>query len=175
MSLKIHANKLDVNRRLEISAVIEFIASYRRLFGGWPTLVDMPKPPEPDFIIKLDSREVGIEVAHLYGSERDARLLLGHSRPEESALQARVAHAMIPLNIRVPFELNRILSQKATKAYPRSTWLLIRNAYPLWEKADFEMCRETITIPRDHPFEQIWLLCHQQSTSGMLRLFPFDY
>lgn len=173
--MKINAKQLDVNRRFEIYAVIDFIATYRRLFGEWPTLVDMPKPPEPDFIIKLDTREVGVEVAHLYGSERDARLLLGHSRPEEATLQARVEHAKVPINIRVSVELNRILSQKATKAYPRSTWLLIRNAYPLWEKADFEMYSETLTIPRKHPFEQIWLLCHQQSTSGMLRLFPLDH
>jgi hypothetical protein len=174
MSLKIKTKQLDVNRRLEIYAVINFIAAYRRLFGGWPTLVDMPKPPEPDFIIKLDARELGVEVAHLYGSERDARLLLGHSRPEESTHQARVEHAMVDLNIRVPVELNRILSQKATKAYPRSTWLVIRNAYPLWKKADFEMYPETLTIPREHPFEQIWLLCDHQATSGMLRLFPLE-
>ena len=174
MSLKINAKQLDVNRRLEMYAVIDFIATYRRLFGGWPTLVDMPKPPEPDFIIQLDAREMGVEVAHLYGSERDARLLLGRSRPEESTIQARVEHAMIPLNIRVPVELNRILSQKATKAYPRRTWLVIRNAYPLWKKADFEMYPEILTIPREHPFEQIWLLCNQQGTSGMLRLFPLE-
>lgn len=174
MSLKINAKQLDVKRRLEIYAVIYFITTYRRLFGGWPTLVDMPKPPEPDFIIRLDAHEVGVEVAHLYGSERDARLLLGHSQPEESTSQARVEHAMVPLNIRVPVELNRILYQKATKAYPRSTWLVIRNAYPLWGKADFEMYPEALTIPREHPFEQIWLLCDQQGTSGMLRLFPLE-
>src|SRR5262249_49616405 len=123
MAMKIKTKQLDENRRLEIYAVINFIAAYRRLFGGWPPLVDMPKPPEPDFIIQLDARELGVEVAHLYGSERDARLLKGHSRPKESTHRARVEHAMVPLYVRVPSELNRILSQKATKAYPRRTWL----------------------------------------------------
>ncbi len=174
MPLKINAKQLDVNRRLEIYAAIYFIATYRRLFGGWPTLVGTPKPPEPDFIIRLDGCEVGVEVAHLYGSERDARLVLGRNRPEESTFQARVEHAMVPLNVRVPVELNRILSQKATKAYPRSTWLVIRNAYPLWERADFEMYPEALVIPRQHPFEEIWLLCDRQGTSGMLRLFPVE-
>ena|SRR5688572_3643750 len=174
MSLKINAKQLDINRRLEIYAIIYFIATYRRLFQGWPTLVDMPTPPEPDFIIRLDTREVGVEVAHLYGSERDARLLLARSRPEESISQARVEHAMTPLNVRVPVELNRILSQKATKAYPRSTWLVIRNAFPLWDKADFKMYPEALTMPPEHPFEQIWLLCDYQGTSGLLRLFPTE-
>lgn len=173
MSLNINVKRLELNRRLEIYAVIYFIATYRRLFEERPILVDMPKPPEPDFIIRLDAREVGIEIAHLYGSERDARLLLGRSRPEESTSEARVEHARVPLDVRVPVELNRILSQKATKAYPRNTWLVIRNAYPLWEKADFEMYPEALTMPRGHPFEQIWLLCDPQGTSGMLRLFPY--
>lgn len=170
--MRLHVKKLNASQRLEIYAMIYFIATYRRLFERWPTLVDMPKPPEPDFIIRLDAHEVGVEVAHLYGSERDARLLLGRSQQEESTFQARVEHAMVPLDVRVPSELNRILSQKATKMYPRSTWLIIRNAYPLWERADFEMYPEALAVPREHPFEQIWLLCDRQGASGMIRLFP---
>lgn len=61
---------------------------------------------------------------------------------------------------------------ESTQAYPWSTWLVIRNAYPLWEKPDFEMYPEALTIPQEHPFEQIWLLCDQVGRSGMLRLFP---
>jgi len=166
--------QLNVNRRLEIYAVIYLIATYRRLFERWPTLVDMPEPPEPDFIMRLDARDVGVEIAHLYGSERDARLLLNRPRPKELISSARLGHAVVPLSDRVPVELNRILSQKATKMYPRNTWLVIRNAYPLWKKADFEMYPETLTLPREHPFEQIWILCDHQGISGMLRLFPSE-
>ncbi len=169
---RINAKQLDVNRRLELDALTYFLAAYQRQFGGRPTLVDMPKPPEPDFIIRLGDREIGVEVAHLYGSERDARLLFGRSQPEESTVQARVEHAKVPLNVRVPNEMNRILSQKANKTYPRSTWLVIRNVYPLWERTDFEMYPETLAIPHGHSFEQIWLLYDQHGTSGMLCLFP---
>jgi len=174
MPLRINAKQLDANRRRELEAVTYFIATYQRLFSARLALVDMPKPPEPDFIVRLGAREIGVEVAHLYGSERDARLLFGRSQPEESTLQARVEHAMVPLNVRVPEELNRILSQKATKTYPRDTWLVIRNVYPLWERTDFEMYPEALAILREHPFEQIWLLCDEHGTSGMLQLFPSE-
>jgi hypothetical protein len=50
--------------------------------------------------------------------------------------------------------------------------VVIRNAYPLWEKPDFELYLEALTIFQEHPFEQIWLLCDQVGRSGMLRLFP---
>ncbi len=170
---RINAEHLNENRRRELEAATYFITTYHRLFGVQLTLVDMPRPPEPDFIIQVGSREIGVEVAHLYGSERDARLRSGLSQPEESTLKARVQHAMVPLNVRVPQELNRILSQKATKAYPRNTWLVIRNMYPLWERTDFEEYPEALAVPRAHPFEQIWLLCDEHGTSGMLQLFPF--
>ncbi len=174
MSLPIKAKQLDEKRRFELYAAIYFIAAYRRLFPVWPTLVEMPAPPEPDFIIRLATRHVGVEVAHLFGSDRDARLLLGRARPVESAREARVEHSLVPLTVRVPVELNRILSQKARKTYPRPTWLVIRNAYPLWGRPDFEMHPGVLVVPTAHPFEQIWLLCDRDGASGMIRLFSRD-
>ncbi len=172
MALRIKAKQLDEKRRLELYAVIYFIAAYRRLFPGWPTLIEMPAPPEPDFIVRLGAGQVGVEVAHLFGSERDARLRLGRAQADESTREAQLQHSLVPLNVRVPIELNRILWQKAAKAYPRPTWLVIRNAYPLWERCDFEMYPAALVVPTTHAFEQIWLLCDRNGASGMIRLFP---
>lgn len=129
-------------------------------------------PPEPDFVVQLGIEQLGIEIAHLFGSERDARLLLGRARPDESTPEARLEHAQVPLDVRVPTELNRILWQKSKKTYPRQTWLIIRNAYPLWNRSDFEMYPTALDVPGGHPFMQIWLLCDKQAASGMIRLFP---
>src|SRR5438105_4561519 len=112
----------------------------------------MPAPPEPDFIFNLDTSCLGLEVAHLFGSERDARRLLGRAWATETTREAEVEHAMMPLNVRVPSELSRILAQKAGKTYPRPTWLLVCNAYPLWDRADFQMYPEVLNVPSSHPF-----------------------
>jgi hypothetical protein len=146
--------------------------TYRRMFPVWPTLLDMPEPPEPDFVVRFGTRALGVEVAHLFGSERDARLLLGSARANEVSPEARLRHAEVPLDIRVPVELSRILSQKRCKTYPRPTWLVIRNAYPLWDRADFEMYPGALAVPDTHSFEEIWLFSDRNAASGMIRLFP---
>ena len=61
---RINAEQLDANRRLELEAITCFIDTYQRLFGIQPKLFDMPKPPEPDFIIRVGANEIGVEVAH---------------------------------------------------------------------------------------------------------------
>lgn len=167
-----NAKNLAVNRRLELYAVTYFIAAYRRKFPTWPTLVGMPEPPEPDFIVRFGTCALGVEVAHLFGSERDARRLLGRVRTNEVTPEAQLQHTQVPLDVRVPAELSRILSQKGRKTYPRPTWLVIRNAYPMWDRADFEMYPDALAVPDTHAFEQIWLVCDRNAASGMIRLFP---
>ena len=51
--MRLRAKTLSQGRRLELYAAIYFIAAYRRTIGRWPTLLDMPAPPEPDFIFNL--------------------------------------------------------------------------------------------------------------------------
>lgn len=172
--MRLCVKQLNESRRLEVYAVIAFIAAFRREFRPcWITLVDMPKPPEPDFICRTNGELVGIEVAHLYGSERDARLRLGRSQTAETTLTAQVKHALQPLTVRIPYDLNAILSDKASKKYPRRTWLVIRNAHPVWGRTDFEQYLSgSVQIPPSHPFDQMWLLCDSTASSGMLRLFP---
>ncbi len=39
-------------------------------------------------------------------------------------------------------------------------------------KNDFELYRGDIIVPRDHAFEEIWLVCDPVGASGTMRLFP---
>lgn len=135
-------------------------------------LKKLASPPYPDIICEIDGCEIGIEVAHLYGSQRDARLTFGRSKPIEKTMEHRVKHAMVPLNDRIPYDLNVILNSKAQKNYPGVTWLLIRNAYPLWDFNDFQSYIDQINIPDCHHFENIWLLCDRQGLSDAIRLYP---
>lgn len=80
-------------------------------------------------------------------------------------------HSFIPLNERVISELNFILEGKAQKRYGSRTWLLIRNAYPIWYKEDFELYKSNILLPDKHSFEEIWLLCDRDGSSGILQLY----
>ena len=168
--MRLSAHTLPEKRRLELYAAIYFIAAYRRHTAEWMTLIDIAEPPEPDFVIRRRGTSLGLEIAHLFGSERDARALL--ARPQEAELdhEARIQHAMVPLSDRLPADLGRILAQKATKMYARPTLLMVRNAYPLWGRQGFLDVFDRIPIPKSHPFEEIWLLCDDTGRSGLLRL-----
>ena len=162
-------------RRLELSALVSFINAYSRQGGGLITPVRMPQPPEPDFVCRLDgSRLVGIEIAHVYGSEHDARMVFGRAQPAESTDAARVQHARVPLSDRIPGELDLILRDKCENDYEceGACWLIIRNAYPLWTSDDFVQYALPWVPPDGVPFEQIWLVGDQEGSSGLLQLYP---
>lgn len=69
-------------------------------------------------------------------------LLLGGTRQRriqdvEKTMKHHIAHSLVPLNLRIPTDLNNVLLDKSTKTYHGKTWLLTRNAFPLWERFDF--------------------------------------
>ena len=161
----------SVKIRLEVYAVIYFLRYLRKNLQSKAKLKKLASPPYPDIICEIDGREIGIEVAHLYGSQRDARQTFDRSRPIENTMEHRVKHSMVPLNARIPNDLNNILHSKAQKNYPGTTWLLIRNAYPLWEMKDFETHIDQVIIPKCHHFENIWLLCDQKGLSGAINFY----
>jgi len=163
---------LDERRRLEAYAVIYFIHELRRRYRRWLILRDFASPPDPDCYCLLNGERIGVEVAHLYGSQRDARKRLGKERAEEQTKEEGSADSGVPLNVRILPELNRIIADKAKKCYGGKTWLLIRNAFPPWTRDDFEQYISEISIPEDHSFNEIWLLCDRDGSSGILRLFP---
>lgn len=163
---------LPEGRCLEMSALLRFICAYRRQVDGFITPIEMPLPPEPDFICRVgDSRLVGVEIAHLYGSERDARMTLGRAQPDERTDAVRVQHARVPLSDRIPADLDRILLQKCERVYPRTCWLVIRNAYPLWTSDDFVRYALPWEPRGTVPFEQVWLIADRDGSSGLLQLY----
>lgn len=166
-NVKVQSEKI----RLEVYAVIYFLRYLRKNLQSKARLTKMASPPHPDIICEIDGREIGIEVAHLYGSKRDARQIFGRSRPIEKTMEHRVKHSMVPLNDRIPNDLNNILNSKAQKNYPGITWLLIRNAYPLWDLNVFQAYIDQVNIPKFHNFENIWLLCDPKGLSGALNFY----
>jgi hypothetical protein len=165
-SIKTQSEKI----RLEVYAVIYLLRYLRKNLQSKVRLKKLASPPYPDIICEIDGREIGIEVAHLYGSQRDARQTFGRSKPIENTMEHRVKHSMVPLNDRIPIDLNNILHSKAQKNYPGTTWLLIRNAYPLWDLNDFQAYIDQVKIPKCHHFGNIWLLCDQKGLSGAIKL-----
>lgn len=132
---------------------------------------ELRKPPEPDAYCELDGEAVYVEVGHVYGTTSDVKQLLGRTGSLAPSQEERMTSAMVPLDIRVLTPLNRLLADKAIKRYRASrVWLLIRSAFPLWDFCDFQEQRSRILVPAEHPFEQIWLLCGAQASSGILRL-----
>lgn len=164
--------KLDEKKQLEIYAVKYFLEALDNAHNRKLIFLNLADPPDPDVYCLLGDDKIGIEVAHLFGGERDARRLLGRGRPDENTKEQRIAHALVPLNGRVISNLNSILEEKAQKRYGSKTWLIIRNAHPLWNREDFDRYKSDILIPQNHSFEEIWLLCDRDGSSGILRLFP---
>jgi hypothetical protein len=157
---------------LEIEALNQFADALAGLWGEQRfAFRELRSPPEPDALCTLDGRPLHVEVGHFYGTQSDAKQLLG--RQGKSAATAHEMHqsAQVPLDVRLLTPLNRLLADKATKSYhaPR-VWLLVRSAFPLWGLADFRAHRADIAVPAKHPFEQIWLLCGPRSAAGLLRL-----
>ncbi len=169
--MTIDIDKLDFKRRLEFFAVKYFAEQLNKYFNRQLRFDSFADPPEPDVYCFWENNRIGVEVAHLYGSERDARMLFGKSKPEEKTKEHRIIHALVPLNERVISELNFILEKKAQKRYGDRTWLVIRNAYPIWYKEDFEFYKSDILLPNEHSFEEIWLLCDRDGSSGILQLY----
>jgi len=156
---------------LEIAAAEIFCNCYQKDTGTSAEFLRLNSPPLPDTTCKIGNTKIDLEIAHLYGSDVDAQRLLGRKRrvpfTEETLKQQR----LIPLNLRIPSELNYILKSKSKKTYEsKIVWLVIRNGFPLWTKKDFENYMSEIILPKKHPFEKIWLICDSRGYSGILEI-----
>ena len=168
-----NVKKLDEKKQLEFYAVLYFIRDQRKNHKRWLIFKDFSEPPNPDTYCLLDGEQVGIEVTHLCGDNHDAKKVLGKVANGKSLEIVSGTPAPPPaMNHRLATELNRILEYKAKHQYGDKTWLVIRNTYPLWMKDDFETYRGDIIVPRQHAFEEIWLVCDPVGASGTLRLYP---
>jgi hypothetical protein len=157
---------------LERSAIAEFAAAFtvaaNRGVLAFETLL---KPPHPDARCSVNGSAVFVEIAHLYGTDSDARELLGRTGHASPTDEERRLHRSVPLHARILGPLNRILAQKATKSYPDAPiWLVIRNGFPIWKHEEFTLYRGDIVVPKIHPFSEIWLLCGITRESRLVRL-----
>jgi hypothetical protein len=144
---------------LEHEAAKLFLRCYEKAHGIPMRHIWHNEPRKPDVSCYQGERKLDIEVAHLYASETEAMAVLG--RPLSLNMQRELAAmSQAPSAQRLQFALGRLLNQKAQKRYESErTWLLIRNASPIWHYEDFERVKGHLRYPNTHPFEQIWLLC----------------
>ena len=121
----------------------------------------------------LEGQRLDIEVAHLYGSEAEARQILGHELDDKTILELRNLNKMFKPNQRLLNALNRILINKSHKSYKSNrVWLVIRNAHPAWETPQIKALQHCIDVPVNHPFEQIWMVGDWAGDSGIIQLYP---
>jgi len=158
---------------LEYCAVNNFIAEYNRTHKRRLFFISQCEPPKPDTICRHHKREIGIEIAHTYGTGVEAAIRLGNRNSNDFPDKVHRKRRVIPVNYRALESLNEILLKKATKAYELPhTWLVIRNAFPLWSLSHYREYKKEIFIPAGHPFKQIWLLCDEAlaGQKGIMRI-----
>lgn len=157
---------------LEIEALNQFAEALTAHWGERRfAFQELRLPPEPDALCCLDGQPLHVEVGHFYGTQADAKQLLGRQGKSAATVREMQEAALVPLELRLLTPLNRLLADKATKSYhaPR-VWLLVRSAFPAWSRKDFRAHLGGIAIPPNHPFEQIWLLCGPNASCGILQL-----
>lgn len=163
---------IDEKSALERSAAEQFAEVFTAIAArGILQVVSPLSPPLPDAHCSLGGKDIFVEVAHVYGTDADVRLLLGRTGYAAPSRDERLESSLIPLNHRVISHLNTILAQKSEKTYAASpVWLVVRNAFFLWRDSDFQRHRNQIIVPKSHPFAEIWLLCGPRADFGLMRL-----
>lgn len=161
-----------LKRQLERDAAKHFLRLYEQMYDTPMRNIWHNEPSRPDISCHLNGKPLDLEIAHLYASASEAKILTqeiidqvqgGHSSLTPTDKERELIHYLSDLitmdkQQRLITALSRVLSSKSQKTYdsPR-VWLVIRNASPLWRAEDFLLCRECFHVP-DNPFEQIWLL-----------------
>ena len=162
----------SLKRKIERDAARYFLRWFESLYQIPMRNIWHNEPSKPDISCHLDGEPLDLEIAHLYASASEAKILT-----QEIILQTQGTEAAVNASdkelellnyladlvemdskLRLETALTRLLTNKAKKTYdsPR-VWLVIRNASPLWKSKEFEQCIEGFNMPKN-PFEQIWLL-----------------
>ena len=158
---------------LEHQAAKIFMRCYERDSGHEIRHLWHNKPRKPDVSCKLDGQRLDLEIAHLYGTELEAKQILGRHLDDETCAELRELTAHTEPEARLVKALNRILLNKSGKYYrSERVWLVIRNAHPAWDRAQIEALQHKIDVPPAHPFEQIWMVGDWEGKSGIIKLFP---
>ncbi|AZZ94155.1 MULTISPECIES: hypothetical protein [unclassified Hahella] len=157
---------------LEHDAARLFMRCYERLTGTPIRHIWHNQPIKPDVSCFLNGERLDMEIAHLYGSEKEAMQLLGRDLDRNTLHELQMLEES-DADGRLLRALNRILANKALKTYKSErVWLVIRNAHPAWRADEIRGLQHCIQVPDSHPFEQIWMVADMKAESGIVQLFP---
>lgn len=157
---------------LEHEAAKLFMRRYEKQYGVPMRHIWHNSPRKPDVSCYLDGERLDLEIAHLYGSDAEAKSLLGRNLSQETK-QILLHLKKTPPTHRLLTALNQVLLSKSRKCYDsNNVWLVIRNLNPHWQTETFAEHAHLIDLPKNHPFKQIWLLSLQDHNSecNILRL-----
>lgn len=154
---------------LETQAAELFAQCYAAQFNRSVSLVSNNVPQKPDVTCLVGERRIDIEIAHLYGSQAEAQQILGKSLDCKTQHELSLLEAEGNTDQRLVNALNRILANKASKHYDSEcVWLVIRNVNPQWQQQDISNNLDKLTIPKGHPFNQVWIIGDFAGTSGLV-------
>ena len=158
--------------RLEHEAARLFMRLYQRRYGVSMRHIWHNEPAKPDVSCYFGLQRLDLEIAHLYGSEAEAMQLLGRDLSPLTR-DALAALAEVPTPQRMLAALDRLIRQKAGKSYDsQRVWLVIRNTNPSWRAEQLQHYRQSMTLPKAQPFEQIWLVADYRGDAGIAALYP---
>lgn len=158
--------------KLEHQAAKLFMKHYEQQHGHRMRHIWHNEPKKPDVSCRLNGQRLDLEIAHLYGSEEEAMLILGRQLTTQTR-KALIDLQHVSFDARLLNALNRILRQKAEKTYQSDhVWLVIRNAHPAWSRAQIEALQHHIAVPEQHPFEEIWMVTDWEGLGGIVQLYP---
>lgn len=157
---------------LEHQAAKLFLRLYEKQFNLPMRHIWHNQPSKPDVSCYQNDEKLDIEIAHLYGSEKEAMAILGRDLSNETK-ENLSALLLEPIETRLTKALQRILANKALKHYDSNrVWLVIRNANPFWHNRDIQALQHHFTMPSPHPFEQVWIIGDMNGNSGLTQLYP---
>ena len=159
----------------ELQAIRVFITWFNKNDHQLLSISHQNRPAKPDVTCKLDGEQVDIEIAHLYGSDKEAMKILGRKLDSDTRIELRKLERGGHVESRLLLALNRILEQKASKQYQsHRIWLVIRNAHPAWSCTDIQTHIQQLKIPEIHPFQRIWVIGDLTAASGAIQIYPQD-
>ncbi len=167
-------NSMREKVELEHDAARIFMRLYEDRSGQPMRHIWHNEPNKPDVSCYLNGDRMDLEIAHIYGSEEEAKLILGREANIRT-LEALHQLIQVPVGDRLLTALNTVLASKSVKTYRSDrVWLVIRNANPLWSTEELKRCLHRVSLPPAHPFEQIWVIGDMSGESGILQLYPGD-
>ncbi|MAA70730.1 MAG: hypothetical protein CL679_03265 [Bermanella sp.] len=156
---------------LEHDAAKLFMRQYEQLTGHEIRHIWHNQPKRPDVSCMLEGEKLDLEIAHLYGSPKEAMDILKQGINRNVQHQLERQEKLSDIHERLISALNAILKNKAGKTYDSErVWLVIRNAHPAWDREQVLQAMHEITVPYGYQFDQIWLVADFSGESGIVRL-----